>query len=267
MYNKYEFFNNSIKVTAHRGDSKYFPENSMQAFQSAVDLGVDVIETDVHISSDGVVFVWHDDNSFKLDGNTANIATRSWSELKDLDLGFLFVDNDGKRPFSSQGIRLMKFIDVLKIFPKTRFNVDLKDKNSKLVTGMFNILKEENAFNRVVVASFHTENLKAIRRMSNKVATSYGRSEVRLRVILSNIGLLRAASRFLGRSPVMQVPVISGSTTVITKYFIKVLHKRGIKVQVWTINEEDEMRRLYKMGVDGVMTDDPRLLLSVVQNP
>ncbi len=267
MYKNYKYFKNPIKVVAHRGDSKYYPENSHIAFKSAIDLGVDIIETDVHISSDGIVFIWHDENTKKLDGNEADVSTRSWDKLKELDLGFLYIDNDGKRPFSSKGIRLMTFQEALKAFPETRFNVDLKDKDFELVSSILQILAEEDAFDRVVIASFHSENLRNIRKMSSEVATSYGRSEVRLRVILANLGLLRFASRFLDRHPVMQVPLLSGSTVVVTKYFIKVLHKRGIKIQVWTINNEDEMRKLYKMGVDGIMTDDPRLLLKVIQNP
>ncbi len=267
MYKNFEFFNESIKVIAHRGDSKYYPENSRLAFRSAEKLGVDVIETDVHISSDGVIFVWHDDNTLKLDGDEQNVFNRSWEDLSQLDLGFLFVDKDGKRPFSSKEIRLMTFDDVLRDFPNVRFNVDLKDKKTELVKGMLGLLEKHNAFDRVVIASFHSENLKNMRKMSKKVATSYGRSEVRLRVILSKLNLFRLTSNILHRAPVMQVPVTSGNTTVVTRHFIKILHKRGIKIQVWTINEADEMRMLYKMGVDGVMTDDPRLLLDVIKHP
>lgn len=264
MHNRYEYFSKPIKVTAHRGDSKYYPENSKVAFNSAVELGVDVIETDVHISSDGIIFIWHDENTKKLDGDERSISTRPWSELKELDLGFLYIDKNGKRPFASQGIRLMTFSEALHAFPNTRFNVDLKDNNINLVQGMYRILEQDSAFDRVVVASFSSENLKAIRKFSDRVATSYGQSEVLLRVILSKLNLFRFVSNFLPRYPVIQVPVSSGGITVVTKRFIKILHKRGVKIQVWTINEKEEMKKLYKMGVDGVMTDDPRLLLEVV---
>lgn len=267
MYKNYEFFNKPIKVVAHRGDSKYYPENSLPAFKSAIELGVDIIETDVHISSDGIIFIWHDDDTFQLDGDMSRITDRSWDELQRLDLGFHYIDNDGKRPFSSKGLRLITFSEALLTFPETRFNVDLKDKSSLLVNGFFKILKEHNAFDRVVVASFHTENLVQIRKLSEKVVTSFGKSEVLMWVILSKLRLLRLVSRFIKKiPPVIQVPVSSGLITVVTRRFIKVLHKRGVKIQVWTINERDEMVKLYKMGVDGIMTDDPRLLLEVVND-
>ncbi|MBN2617726.1 MAG: glycerophosphodiester phosphodiesterase [Spirochaetales bacterium] len=265
LYSNYPYFDKPVKIVAHRGDSKFFPENSMIAFESAVELGVDVIETDVHISSDGVIFVWHDDDTFQLDGSKVPVSNRSWDELKQLDLGFLYIDKEGKRPFSSKGISLTTFKDVLRAFPNTRFNVDLKDKKAELVTGFFSLLEEENAFNRVVVASFHEENLKLIRTMSDKVATSYGKGEVLLRVLLDKVKLFRLCSNFLPRHPVMQVPVASGLIRVVTKRFIKILHKRGIKIQVWTINDEFQMRNLLKMGVDGIMTDDPRLLISTLK--
>lgn len=267
MYKNFEFFKNPIKVVAHRGDSKYYPENSNVSFKSAEELGVDMIETDVHISSDGVIFVWHDENTLQLDGNTQNVSNRTWNDLSQLDLGFLFVDKQGKRPFSSKNIKLMTFDEVLRDFPNVRFNVDLKDKNIDIVKGMVGLLKKYNAFDRVIVASFHSENLRNIRKISDKVVTSYGHSEVLIRVILLKLNLFRFASNFLHRAPVIQVPVSTKTFRIVTKTFIKILHKRGIKIQVWTINEADEMRELLKLGVDGVMTDDPRLLLSVIENP
>lgn len=265
MYKDFKFFDSSIKVVAHRGDSKYFPENSHPAFKSAVDLGVDIIETDVHISSDGVIFVWHDENTFQLDGDKNSVSGKSWEELSTLDLGYLYIDKDGRRPFSSKGIGLMTFEEVLRDFPSIRFNVDLKDKQYQLVEGMVELLDKYSAFDRVVVASFHTENLKSIRRISDRVATSYGQTEVLLRVVLSKLKLFRLFSHWMITPPVMQVPVVSGGINVVNRTFIKILHKRGVKIQVWTINELDEMKRLYKLGVDGIMTDDPRLLLSIVQ--
>lgn len=265
MYKDYSFFDKPIKVTAHRGDSKYYPENSILAFRSAVELGVDVIETDVHISSDGVIFVWHDDDTYKLDGKKTPVNKRIWSDLQELDLGFIYIDSDGKRPFSSKGIKLVKFEELLMEFPNTRFNVDLKDKKGDLVKGFFQLLEKYSAYDRVVVASFHSDNLKAIRKLSSRVITSYGQSEVLHRVILEKLNLLRLFSRFIPMFPVIQVPVEQGPITIVTRRFIKILHKRGVKIQVWTINNEDEMRDLFKLGVDGVMTDDPRLLLSVVK--
>lgn len=264
MSKQYDFFNKECRVIAHRGDSKYFPENSLLAFKSAIELNVDVIETDVHISSDGVIFVWHDDNTEQLNGDTDSITTKSWDELKNLDLGYIYIDNDGKRPFSNKGVTLTPFSDVLKAFPDTRFNVDLKDKSRDLVEGFCKILEDTNSFDRVIVASFHTENLKYIRTLSDRVVTSFGESEVKKWVILSKLGLLRLVSKFFRDiPPVIQVPVSSGSLRIVTKRFLKTLHRRGVKLQVWTINERHEMESLYKLGVDGIMTDDPRLLIEV----
>lgn len=264
MSKQYDFFNTESRVIAHRGDSKYFPENSLLAFKSAIELGVDIIETDVHISSDGVIFVWHDENTEQLNGDTSPINTKSWEELQKLDLGYLYIDNDGKRPFSNKGVTLTPFVDVLEAFPNVRFNVDLKDKSRDLVEGFCKILEDTDSFNRVIVASFHTENLKYIRTLSDRVVTSFGESEVRLWVILCKLGLLRLVSKFFRDiPPVIQVPVSSGSLKIVTKRFLNNLHRRGVRLQVWTINERHEMEYLYKLGVDGIMTDDPRLLIEV----
>lgn len=242
----------------------FFPENSMPAFKSAVELGVDIIETDVHVSYDGIIFIWHDEDTGKLDGNKSHVTSKTWDELKSLDLGSIFKGKDGGKPFAGKGITLMTFRDALKAFPETRFNVDLKDKREDLVKGFYKILEEEDAFDRVVVASFHAENLRSIRKISSKVVTSYGQSEVLRAVILNKLKLTFLLKAQYKKLPsVMQVPESSGLIKVVTKSFIKSLHKLGVKIQVWTINEKEDMKRLYKMGVDGVMTDDPRTLINV----
>ncbi len=218
----YKFVEKPIKVVAHRGDSMFYPENSILAFESAVKLGVDVIETDVHISSDGVIFVWHDDDTFKLDGNRDFLYNRKWS--------------------------------------------DLKDKKVELVKGFYKILEDNHAFDRVLAASFSSRNLKQMRKISNKVSTSYGRGEVKFLVILSKLKLSWLTHIFWRNlPPVMQIPEFSGRTRLITKSFVKTMQKKGVKMQVWTINKKKDMKRLYELGVDGVMTDDPRTLLEVAK--
>lgn len=258
------FFDKPIKVVAHRGDSMFFPENSIPAFKSAVDIGVDIIETDVHISSDGVIFIWHDENTKKIDGSTKHVTDRTWEDLKSLDIGLIYKDKDGNKPFKDHGLTLMTFKEALETFPTARFNVDLKDKKDELVKGFYEILEEEDAFNRVLVASFHSKNLRAIRKISDRVITSYGQSEVLAAVLLNKVKLtfiLKLIHKKL--PPIIQVPEAAGIIKVVTRSFIKALHKLGVKIQVWTINDKEDMKRLYKMGVDGVMTDDPRTLMEV----
>ncbi len=264
--NTYSFFNKPIGVVAHRGDSMHYPENSELAFKSAVDLGVDIIETDVHISSDGVVFIWHDDTSEVLDGSILDISKRPWDELKHLDLGRVFKTDTGEMPFCKTGLGLMSLDYVLKKFPETRFNIDLKDRDDRLVESFLQIIKENKAVNRVIAASFHTENLILLRKLNQEIVTSYGASEVRKLVILSK---LRLAGLYLScwkkRPPVIQIPEQFGKTRVITPYFLDVLFKHGIRVQVWTINNKDDMIRLLSQGIHGIMTDNPRELLHVTR--
>ena len=266
MLKNFKYFDKPIKIVAHRGDSKFYPENSKVAFESAIRLGVDVIETDVHMSSDGVVFIWHDNNIAQINGDIDDISKKSWDELKKLDAGSVYTDSLGGTPFKNKNIFLMTFDDALQEFPEARFNVDLKDKNIKLVNEFYNILLKHAAFHRVLVASFHSYNLRAIRKLSNEIATSYGQTEVLKCFLLSKLGILNFFSKKLLYAPVFQVPVSFKGIQVVTKSFIKILHKNNIKIQVWTINNSLEMENLFKLGVDGIMTDDPRLLISVVNS-
>lgn len=260
----YSYFKKPIGVVAHRGDSMFFPENSFPAFKSALELGVDIIETDVHISKDGVVFIWHDEDFSLIDGSSRHVAEYLWEDIQKLDIGSLFIDQSGTKSFEGKGHRIMKFSEALISFPDTRFNVDLKDRRDDLVQNFYNILVENSALDRVVVASFSSENLRLIRKIDSNVITSYGKEEVLRIVILNKLRLTWMIRLFYKKlPPVIQVPEISGSIRVVTSNFISSLHRLGIKIQVWTINDEPDMRRLYRMGVDGVMTDDPRTLLKV----
>ena len=101
------FFDPMPKVVAHRGDSAHFPENTLHAFESAYAMGVDVIETDVHLSKDGEVVIWHDPTLDRNTNGSGMIEEHTLAELKKLDAGYTFTKDGGKTfPFRAQGVQL-----------------------------------------------------------------------------------------------------------------------------------------------------------------
>ncbi len=268
MCKDYKFFENKTMCIGHRGDSTYYPENSKPGFKYCYDIGVHVIETDLHMSTEGILFMWHDDTTKRLDGRDTIIDTLPWDYISKLDIGALYVDKDGNKPFANQGLCVMTFEEMLLNFPKAKFNIDLKFKRGDLVKKVYASLVKYNAIDRVVIASFHTSNVRKMRKLSKgAVATSYSRNEVLLRVLLYKMKLLKKFAPYLKKYPVMQVPMKSGFLKIVDQDFIDTLHDMGIRIHVWTINEESEMRGLIKMGVDGIITDNPVLLLQVLRNP
>lgn len=260
------FFDPIPRVVAHRGDSAHFPENTLEAFLSADKMGVDVIETDVHLSRDGFVVIWHDETLDRNTNGTGRIEDHTLDELKSYDAGFTFTSDGGKTfPFRGKGVQLCTLDEALKACPAQRFNVDLKTKGEAIVDAFIEVLNQNQAKKRVLGASFHFSNLRLLRKKEPRIQTSVSKMEVRLFLFLH---WLRLLPRTLNkkRQIIFQVPPSQGRTVIITPSFIKAMHKRNAIIQVWTINDRSEMERLLNMGVDSVMTDKPALALEVVKD-
>ncbi|MDT4761950.1 glycerophosphodiester phosphodiesterase [Sphaerochaeta sp. PS] len=260
------FFDPLPRVVAHRGDSAHYPENTLEAFLSAYRMGVDVIETDVHLSKDGFLVIWHDETLERNTNGTGRIEDHTLEELKRFDAGYTFTTDGGKSfPFRAKGVVLCTLDEALRACPAQRFNVDLKTRGEAIVDAFIKVLDENQAKKRVVGASFHYINLRLLRRKEPRILTSITSVEVRFFLFLYWIRLLpKKLSK--SRQIIFQVPPRQGYIVVITPSFVKAMHKRGAIIQVWTINERSEMERLFAMGVDSVMTDKPALALEVAQS-
>jgi len=261
---EHKYFSKTLKVVAHRGDSAFFPENTLPAFKSAAELGVDCIETDVHLTSDGVCVIWHDDTFERLTGKKGLVSDKSYKELLTMDAGRMFTMDNGKTfPFRGKGITIATLDEALKAIPDMRFNVDLKDNNLELVKEFAKIVRENNAENRVLGASFHDTILKKIRIIIPEITSSFSKKEMLKIVILNKLGILGFQGKF--KADAAQIPEYQGKIKVLTKSLIRILHKKGVKVHIWTVNNKKDMIRLFNMGVDTVMTDNPRLLIETVR--
>ena len=260
---EHPFFNKPLRIVAHRGDSANFPENTLPAFKSAAELGVDCIETDVHLTRDGVCVIWHDDTLERVTADDGLVSDKTYKELMSVDAGTRFTMDEGKTfPFRGKGVTVATLDEVLKGNPYMRFNVDLKDDNIELIKEFAKVVRKNNAQDRVLGASFHHRIIKILRKIIPEIASSFSETEMRKIVILNKIGMLKFHGNF--NADAAQVPEYDNKTKIITKSFIKNLHKKGVKVHVWTVNKKSEMLRFYNMGVDAIITDNPRLLLETM---
>ena len=252
------------RVVAHRGDSKYYPENTIPAFISAREIGVDVIETDVHLTRDGKIVIWHDPTLERNTNGKGTIESHTLSELKALDAGYTFTKDGGKTfPFRGKGVRICTLDEALEECPDERFNIDLKTKCPGIVDEFIKVIRAHNAVHRVAGASFHLSNLRRLRKNAPDFLTSVTTAEV---VPL----LLRQKTHTLPRSftrkIIFQIPRRASFIKVVTPDFVRQMHERDAVIMVWTINDEAEMRELFAMGVDSVMTDDPALVIKVAED-
>jgi len=249
------------RVVAHRGDSANYPENTLEAFKSAVKMGIDVVETDVHLSKDGVIVIWHDPTLERNTDGSGTLESHTLAELKGYDAGYTFTKDGGKTfPFRGRGIKLCTLEEALTECPEQRFNIDLKTPDLKIVDEFIRIIRKHKAEKRVVGASFHLANLKALREKAPDILTSITTFEVIPLLFKQKLHLLPKTFK---RKIIFQVPKAQWGIKVITPSFVREMHKREAVVMVWTINDEETMRYLFSIGVDAVMTDDPALVIKV----
>jgi glycerophosphoryl diester phosphodiesterase len=226
---------------AHRGGASDAPENTLPAFQRAVDLGYRYLETDVHVTADGVVVAFHDDDLERTTGRQGRISELTWDEVSTLRV-------DGREP-------IPKLTDLLEAFPDARFNIDCKEPAA--ADPLADVLIAADALERVCVGSFNGRTIRHLReRLGPRVCTSAGRLDI---VLLRILGWARTPF------DAAQVPTKASFFPVVTRRFVARSHRRGIEVHVWTIDDPDEMERLLDLGVDGIMTDRPAVLREVLQ--
>lgn len=233
---------------AHRGGTESAPENSVAAFRAASEVGFTHLETDVHLSADGVLVAFHDDVIDRVTDSTGAIADMTWDELSRVRMG-------GSEP-------LARFEDLLTLFPDSYFNVDPKHDDS--VVALVRLLRHHDAFGRVCVGAFSNSRLARLRDLAgSSLCTSASPKEIAALVAAARAGTGTALLR--GLYNCVQVPVRHNGVEVVTPAFVAAGHSLGRPVHVWTIDQPAEMHRLLDLGVDGIMTDRPSVLRAVLQ--
>lgn len=216
----------------------------MPAFQRAIDLGYTYLETDVHVTVDGVVVAFHDDDLLRTCGRPGKISQLPWSEVATARV-------DGREP-------IPRLDELLAAWPQARVNIDCKADAAAMP--LADVLDDAQALDRVCVAAFSDRRLVRLRRrLGPRACTALGPADL-------------AALRLLGRRPrtalAAQVPpathVRRRTFPVVNERFLQRAHHWGVHVHVWTIDDPGEMRQLLDLGVDGVMTDRPAVLRDVL---
>lgn len=243
---------------AHRGSRKLWPQNTMAAFQGAVDLGYRYLETDVHVTRDGVVVLFHDDVLERLTDGAGKVADRLWEELLHLDAAYHF-DPEAGHPLRGTGIRIPTLEEAATAFPELHFNLDLKQ--SAIEARIAAEIERLGLEDRVLIGSFHDVRIRRFRDLTGgRVATSAGPLEVAAAVLAARLG--RPAR---GPADAFQVPERGGSIRIVGRRFVEAAHAGGKQVHVWTVDDPETMCRLLDLGVDGIVTDRPDLLNRVVE--
>ena len=244
---------------AHRGGAEEAPENTLEAFGAAVALGYRYLETDAHLSRDGVLVAFHDPRLDDLTDRAGAIAELTIADVEAADAGHLFSPDGGRSfPLRGRGVRVPRLEGVLTRWPEVRVNID--PKHDACVEPLVALIDRLGAWDRVAFGAFSDRRLRRIRALSGgRACTSMGP----LAVAVARAAALSERMPRQGADCV-QVPPRSGAIPLVTAGFVRASHRAGLPVHVWTVNDAPTMHRLLDLGVDGLMTDRPRLLREVV---
>ena len=244
-------------VFAHRGGCELGPENTLAAFDLGLEAGADGLELDVQLSADGVVVVHHDDTLDRTTSAFGPLAALTAAELAEVDAGCRFT-GAGQFPFRDRGVGIPTLAEVLRRYD-VPVVIELKADTEALGEAVAREVRLADAAGRVCLAGYGDRGVAAARRALPEAATSATRTEVRAAVIR---GLARLPAR-RGAFGGYQVPERDGRIQIVSPRFVRRAHAAGLKVHVWTVDDEADMRRLLAWGVDGLISDRPDLAVRV----
>jgi glycerophosphoryl diester phosphodiesterase len=240
-----------VLALAHRGGA-YHPdieglENTLAAFKHAVGLGYDYLETDVHVTRDGVLLAFHDAVLDRVTDAEGAIADLTFEEVR--------------RALVAGREQVPTLAQLLDEFPLAHFNIDIKADGA--VQPLADLIADRGAEDRVLVGSFSTRRLDAFRRTTGgRVPTSAAPGEVAIWRFVPSARLADLLTR--RKVAAIQVPRRRGRVTLVTRGLLEKAHRAHKHVHVWTVDDPDEMRELLDLGVDGLFTDRTDLLKAVL---
>jgi len=254
-------------VIAHQGGDGVWPGDTMFAFGKAVEIGVDVLEMDAHITKDGRIVLMHDEKVDRTTDGTGLIEDLTLDELKQLDAAYNWSIDDGKTfPYRGQGIQVTTLDELFEAFPQMRYLIEIKLTESPIDKPLCNLIREYDMQNKVIIGSFHDVAMQNFRTTCPEVATGASRTEVRNYVLLGKAFLWGFYfPQFQAVQPPWN-PKDSLGIQIMTERFIRESHQKNIRVEPWTVNDLDLMKQYIDWGADGIITDRPDLMLKILGN-
>ena len=225
---------------SHRGNSKKFIENSFEAFNSVVQMGYKYIETDLRMTLDKEVIAFHDPDLKRLFNLDLQVKDLTFNEIANL--------------FKEKNCSLLTLEDVLKEFPKIYFNIDLKVE--EVIQDSIKVVADFNAFDRVCFASFHSNRTGKVLRYNQNAIVSMG---------MKDIALFKFFKFNNKNKKIIQTPLKWKGIKISTRNLIQKAHKNNLLVHVWTINDRKTINNLIDLGVNGIITDEPELLMETMK--
>lgn len=257
-------------VIAHRGASAIAPENTLLAFRLAAESGAGMIETDAHLSRDDQVVLIHDADLARTTSCTGSVADLRGTELASCDTGYWFVADDRpQHPFRNLGLGVPTLGDLFSTIDAVnrdmKVNIEIKnaadaldyDPTQRIADRLIDEIRALGVVARVLVSSFNSESIDRIKALDPTVRTAY------LCAPWADLHARTAYAVARGHDALHPHHGLLGSLPG-ARRTVEMVHRAGLEMNVWTVNDPERMRELAAAGVDGIMTDDPERLWKVL---
>lgn len=230
---------NHILITAHRGSSLYYPENTLTSIAKSIEENADYVEVDVRLTKDNKVVLFHDNTLKRVNGRNQSIEDMTLEEVKKVDNG-----SYKNKKYDYENIPTLE--EVFENFKgKIKFNIELKMNNKKgyeLSKEVSKLIKEYSMSQDVVVSSFNKLTIEKFKKDNKDIKTGY---------IISNP---------IDNIEKLECDFISIKYNLLSKELVEKIHENNKEIHIWTINDEEDIRKIIKLGVENIITDDVNLV-------
>lgn len=247
----------AVKIISHRGANHAAPQNTIPAFQKSFEMKAEGIETDVHLTADGIPVICHNYDIGKTSNGAGEIRKMTLEVLRQFDYGSYFS-------YDFEGTQIPTLDDLLTLCETKDFeilNIELKpslDHDMSVVKKTLDAVKEHGLYEKLLISSFSSEILVAAKRMDRNCQTAYLYSADK-----------KEALRMMFRAPKFARELgccaLHPQIYYVNEDYVTAAHREGIAVNVWTVNKEKDIIRLAKAGVDGLITDVPDYVREVLE--
>jgi len=251
------------RIFGHRGASGSAPENTLISFEKAIEVGADILEMDVHATSDGHIVVMHDPAVGRTTNGKGLISALTLKQLKKLDAGHRFTPDEGATfPYRGKGITVPTLREVVERFPGVPFNIEVKENETENEYAVAKLLDELGHAEITLLAAEKDIMIERLRPAAPGFPTNFCGSE--------SLEFIQRTHQndwddYTPPGDALQIPEEYGGMPILTPELLDAAHRLEIEVHIWTVNDTADMERLLEMGVDGIMTDYPERLTEVIR--
>jgi len=253
-------------ILGHRGAAGPAPENTLVAFRRGLEDGAHAIETDAHVTRDGVPVLLHDATVDRTTDGSGPVGELDFESLQKLDAGFHYAapsDSAPEQPYRGQGLRIPSLREAFESLPEARFNIELKAHDEAFIERVVELILEFERESRTLLVAGEDKTQGLLRqvlvRTGAQPALGASLADV-LDVVKSAVEQHPPATD----SMALQIPRSFAGQPLITPSLVEHAHRHGIAVHVWTINDPEEMKALLDLGVDGLVTDWPGRMAKLI---